>query len=234
MLSRRVRSLDEAVDVKALILDFDGLILDTETTDFESWQVVYREHGVQMPREEWIQTIGGGGKAFDPAVRLAALTGRPLEAAALRAARNRVRDTMLERLDPLPGVVAWIESALSRGMALAVASSSSKPWVEGHLRRAGLRHHFAELVTSEQVARVKPDPALYLRALALLGVASGEALAVEDSPHGVSAARAARLRCVAVPGPMTGGCDFRRADLLLTSLAERDLDGVLRELFLGV
>ena len=216
--------------MKALILDFDGLILDTETTDFESWRVVYQDHGVRMPREEWIQAIGSDGKAFDPVARLAALTGRALEAAALREARRRVRDTMLERLEPLPGVVAWIEYAIRRGMKLAIASSSPQPWVEGHLLRAGLRHHFAQLVTAEQVPRVKPDPALYLRALAVLGVAPGEALAVEDSPHGVAAARAARVRCVAVPGPMTRGCDFRQADLLLGSLAERSLDDVLRDL----
>lgn len=230
MLSRPAHGTGEGSDVKALILDFDGLILDTETTDFESWNAVYREHGVRLPREEWVRAIGSDGKAFDPVARLTAMTGRPLEAAALREARRRVRDGMLERLEPLPGVVAWIESALGRGMQLAIASSSPLSWVEGHLERAGLRRHFAELVTSEQVPRVKPDPALYLRALAILGVAPAEALAVEDSPHGVAAARAANLRCIAVPGPMTRGCDFRQADLKLDSLAERSLDQVIRDL----
>ena len=214
--------------MKALILDFDGLILDTETTDFESWRVVYQDHGVRMPREEWIRAIGGDGKAFDPVTRLAELTGRALESAALRDARRRVRAAMLERLEPLPGVLAWIEDAASRGMQLAIASSSPMEWVEGHLERAGLRRHFAELVTAEQVARVKPDPALYLRALSVLGLAPDEALAVEDSPHGVAAARAAGLKCVAVPGPMTRGCDFRQADLLLGSLSESSLEDVLQ------
>ncbi|HEY8155618.1 MAG TPA: HAD-IA family hydrolase [Myxococcota bacterium] len=217
--------------MKALILDFDGVILDTETTDFESWNAVYREHGVRLPRDEWVQAIGSDGKAFDPVARLSALTGRPLEAAALREARRRVREGMLLRLEPLPGVVAWIEHALGRGMQLAIASSSPLSWVEGHLERAGLRRHFAELVTSEQVPRVKPDPALYLRTLSILDVAPSEALAVEDSPHGVAAARAASLKCVAVPGPMTRGCDFRQADLRLDSLSERSLEDVLRDLF---
>jgi putative hydrolase of the HAD superfamily len=102
------------------------------------------------------------------------------------------------------------------------------------LERASLRHHFAELVTAEQVPRVKPDPALYERALSVLGVTPDEALAVEDSPHGVAAARAARLMCVAVPGPMTQGCDFGEANLLLSSLSERTLGDVLDELFAAV
>ena len=220
--------------MKALILDFDGLILDTESTDFESWCVVYHNHGVRLPREEWVKAIGTDGKAFDPIARLIELTGRALEADILREARRRVRDTLVERLEPLPGVLAWLEEARRRRMRLAIASSSPRSWVEKHLERAELRHHFAELVTAEQVPRVKPDPALYERALSVLGVRPDEALAVEDSPHGVAAARAARLRCVAVPGPMTRGCDFAEANLLLGSLSERTLEDVLGELFAAV
>jgi HAD superfamily hydrolase (TIGR01509 family) len=220
--------------MKALILDFDGLILDTESTDFESWRVVYENHGVLLPREEWVTAIGTDGKAFDPVARLIELTGRALQADALRDARRRVRDALVERLEPLPGVVAWLEEARRRRMKLAIASSSPRSWVEEHLGRAELRHHFVELVTAEQVPRVKPDPALYERALSVLGVRPDEALAVEDSPHGVAAARAARLTCVAVPGPMTKGCDFAEANLLLGSLSERTLADVLGELFAAV
>jgi HAD superfamily hydrolase (TIGR01509 family) len=216
--------------VKALILDFDGLILDTETTDFESWRAVYAHHGAELPRDEWVRAIGTDGKAFDPPSRLAQLTGRALEPAPLVAARRRVRAEMLLRLEPLPGVVAWLEAASARGLRLAIASSSPQPWVHELLSQAGLRGYFAELVTSEQVPRVKPHPALYQRALSLLGVAEHEALALEDSPHGVAAARAAGLRCVAVPGPMTRGCDFAHASLVLGSLAERSLEQVLEAL----
>ncbi len=218
----------------ALILDFDGLILDTESTDFESWRVVYEDYGVLLPREEWVKAIGTDGKAFDPVARLIKLTGRPLQADLLRDDRRRVRDALVERLEPLPGVVAWLEEARRRKMKLAIASSSPRSWVDEHLRRAKLRHHFAELVTAEQVLRVKPDPALYERALSVLGVRPHEALAVEDSPHGLAAARAARLMCVAVPGPMTKGCEFAEANLLLGSLCERTLEDVLAELFAAV
>jgi HAD superfamily hydrolase (TIGR01509 family) len=217
--------------LKALILDFDGLILDTESTDFESWRVVYESHGAPLPREEWVNAIGTDGKAFDPVARLIELTGRALRADVLRDARRQVRDALVERLEPLPGVVAWLEEARRHGMKLAIASSSPRSWVEEHLGRAELRHHFAELVTAEQVPRVKPDPALYEKALSVLGLRPDEALAVEDSPHGVAAARAARLTCVAVPGPMTKGCDFAAANLLLGSLSERTLEDVMIELF---
>jgi HAD superfamily hydrolase (TIGR01509 family) len=205
--------------VRAVIFDFDGLILDTETTDYESWRCVYQSHGVTLPLEEWVEAIGTDGKAFDPVARLVELSGRDLEASDLRAARRAVRDALIEELTPLPGVLTWLEEARSRSLAVAIASSSPRDWVESHLERSGLRGHFSTLATSDQVTSVKPHPELYERALLALGVDASQAIAVEDSPHGVSAARAAGLRCLAVPGPMTRGLDFAHADLVLGSLA---------------
>jgi HAD superfamily hydrolase (TIGR01509 family) len=211
----------------ALILDFDGLILDTETTDFESWRSVYEDHGVALPRDEWATAIGTDGKAFDPMARLAALTGRSLEEAALRAERRRRRDALVSALEPLPGVVEWLDAARREELPIAIASSSPRDWVEAHLRRVELLHYFSELVTSERAARVKPHPELYQEALRSLGVAPRQAIAVEDSANGVAAAKGAGLYCVAVPGPMTRHMSFEAADLVLPSLADRTLREVL-------
>jgi len=93
--------------------------------------------------------------------------------------------------------------------------------VNGHLERLGLRHFFDEVVTVEQVDAAKPAPGLYLRAIELLGVEPGDAIAVEDSPNGVQSAEAAGLYCVAVPGPMTRTLCFEAADAVLPSLDAR-------------
>lgn len=217
--------------MRALIFDFDGLILDTESTDFEAWARLYREHGHELPRERWVETIGTAGGAWDPVAHLGELIGRDLDSESVRAERRPVRDTLVRELDPLPGVVDWLEAARARGLALAIASSSEADWVVRHLRHVGLDHYFAEIVTADQVERAKPSPDLYQRALAKLEVAADDALALEDSAHGLAAARAAGLRCVAVPGPMTRHLDFAGAALVLDSLAERTLDSVRGELF---
>ena len=115
-------------------------------------------------------------------------------------------------------------------MKLAIASSSPHWWVDGHLTRLGLRAAFETLATADDVERVKPDPALYALALQRLGVAAAEAFAVEDSPHGVAAARSAGLACIAVPGPMTANEEFGAATLQMTSLADRTLEAMLAEL----
>jgi len=217
--------------VRALIFDFDGLILATESTDFEAWAMLYREHGQTLPRERWVATIGTDGAAFDPVAHLGELLGRTLDAETVRSERRPVRDALVRALDPLPGVVDWLDAARSHGLPLAIASSSPREWVVRHLRQAGLEHYFAEIVTRDRVERAKPHPDLYQMALEKLGVAPADGLALEDSPNGLAAARAAGLRCVAVPGPMTRHLDFDGATLLLESLGERTLESVRLELF---
>ncbi len=217
--------------MRALIFDFDGLILDTESTDFEAWAMLYREHGQTLPRERWVATIGTDGAGFDPVAHLGELLGRDLDVETVRAERRPVRNALVRALHPLPGVVDWLEAARGRGVPLAIASSSPREWVLGHLRSVGLDHYFAEIVTADQVARAKPHPDLYQAALERLGVAPDEGLALEDSPNGLAAALAAELRCVAVPGPMTRHLDFDGAALLLESLGERTLESVRLELF---
>lgn len=216
--------------MQALIFDFDGLILDTETTDYESWRRVYAEYGVELPRDAWVDTIGTDGKAFDPVERLCELTGRSLSEAEVRGRQRPLRDSLVRALEPLPGVEDWLVAARARGMRIAIASSSPRAWVEGHLAHIDLLQHFEALVTREQVARAKPHPDLYQRAVELFGLAPEAALALEDSPNGLAAARAAGLRSVAVPGPMTRHLDFDDADLVLDSLATQSLEQVLERL----
>jgi len=212
--------------IRALVFDLDGLILDTESTGFAAWEVVYRDHGVPLPRELWMRAIGSDDRHFDPSGHLERALGRRL-APAVHDERRLHRDALIRALGPLPGVVDTLAAAERRRLRLGVASSSPRAWVAGHLERLGLRGRFHALATADDVERVKPDPAVYRAALGALEAEPREAIAFEDSPHGVAAAKDAGLFCVAVPGPMTRGLDFARADLVLDSLAERALDELL-------
>jgi HAD superfamily hydrolase (TIGR01509 family) len=213
--------------VRALVFDFDGLILETETPVFESWQEVYREHGYELPREIWDEIIGGG-HVFDPRAHLEERIGRPLEAAVVerRAAR---RTEMVEALDVLPGVIEYVLAATELGLKLGVASSSSRRWVTGHLERLGLTQ-FECIRCADDVEHAKPAPDLYLAVCDCLGVAPETAIAFEDSANGIAAAKAAGLRCVAVPNAMTAGLDLSAADLRLDSLAAMPLAELLKKL----
>ncbi len=136
---------------------------------------------------------------------------------------------MVAALRPLPGVLSWIRAARDRQMGVAVVSSSPADWVARHLENVGMDLLFDFLMTFDRAERAKPHPELYLRALGEYGFEGRDAVAVEDSPHGVTAAKAAGIYCIAVPGPMTCHLPFEAADLVLSSLASRSLDVVLQE-----
>lgn len=214
--------------IKALIFDFDGLILDTEGPDYQAWQETYASFGSTLPLAEWAAEIGTYG-AFDPYDYLARQLGRPIDYVAIRAQRHARFAELIEHQTVLPGVEGYLQDARARGLRVGVASSSSRSWVVGHLLRFGLDQSFDCIKTSDDVERVKPDPALYLAALDALGVQGHEALAFEDSPNGALAATRAGIYCVVVPNSVTQTLAFEAARLRLTSLAELPLAELLAQ-----
>jgi HAD superfamily hydrolase (TIGR01509 family) len=211
----------------ALIFDFDGVILDTETPEFQSWQEVFADHGSVLTIEVWAQAIGAGRTAFDIYGHLASVVGRPIDADSIRAVRRPRNDFLLSTQSILPGVESWIGAAKQLGFKLGVASSSTSEWVEAHLLRLGLREAFGSLRCADHVERTKPDPELYVSVLADLGVRPRDAIAIEDSPNGITAAKRAGLFCIAVPNSVTTGLDLSQADLRLSSLADLSLEGFI-------
>ena len=225
---RRAKLHLEVAVIRGLIFDFDGLILDTEMPVYQSWVGLYRSFGMELPFETWAGIIGtSSAEHFDPFERLEAQLGYPLEREALAAQRLNAELAQVARQPVLPGVVDLISAAEARGLKLGVASSSTRPWVEGHLTRLGLVSHFKVIVTAEDVPRTKPDPALFRKALDHLGLRADEAVVLEDSPNGVTAAKAAGIFVVAVPNPLTARLDLSHADLRVRSLAEVSLDEIL-------
>jgi len=215
--------------MRLVVFDFDGLILDTEVPVYDSWQAIYAEHGHALDFDKWATCIGTHD-VFDPAEDLAALCGRVLDCEALTARHRADCDALIAMQAVLPGVRDYVEEARRLGLRLGVASSSSRAWVEGHLTRLGLREHFDVVRCRDDVPVVKPDPALYLAVLAATGVPPRDAVALEDSPNGVWAAKRAGLTCVAVPNPLTARLDLAHADVTLRSLAELPLSELLARL----
>lgn len=204
-------------NVRAFVFDFDGLILDTEEPVYRSWLEVYQAHGAELPYDRWIQIVGSSTATFDPRLYLEEKLGRALTQDVLD--RRIERRTQLVLAQPvMAGVARLVDDARAAGLLLGVASSSTHVWVEGHLRRLDLLDRFDCVRCREDVAAVKPAPDLYLAVAECLGVEPEQALALEDSPNGVTAAKAAGLWCVAVPNTITGGLDLSHADLKLPSL----------------
>jgi HAD superfamily hydrolase (TIGR01509 family) len=219
---------DHGPVIDALVFDFDGLILDTETPLFEAWRRTYLHFGVEpISLEQWVRSLGlpsNDPGHLDRRALLEERLGRRLDEADTTEIQRRMREQMLDQQPLLPGVMALLDTADRRGLPLAVASSSPSDWVQGHLERRGLLDRFRHFSCAGAVLAGKPDPATYLDACANLGVDPSRAVAFEDSPHGVHAAKAAGLFAIACPNPVSAALDFEHADVVVESLAAVDLD----------
>ncbi|MBN2982593.1 MULTISPECIES: HAD family hydrolase [Cohnella] len=208
--------------IKAVVFDFDGTILDTESVAYDAFCDIFSDHGQKLELERWALGIGTWG-AYDPYEDLERLCGRPIDRPAVERLFNERFAAKSKEVELRPGVIATLEEAKRRDLRIGLATSSYRRSVEPHLREHGLLAYFDAIHTADEVEKVKPDPALYKLALASLGVRGNEAVAIEDSVNGLRAAKAAGMYGIAVPNPLTEGMDFSEADLKIASLAEQPL-----------
>lgn len=211
----------------AVIFDFDGLMVDTETAAITWWIDKYAEYGLELSMDLCRARVGRADSQWHPLGDLEEYLGRKIEEGP--EWRAEVIETMHQQ-PLLPGVVDLIAEARALGVRLAIASSVRPAMLERHFERLGLAPHFEVVVTRADVTRVKPDPAIYNLALERLDVPAEEAFALEDSLHGCEAAKAAGLKVVAVPSTLMIDADFAIADACVPTLAGETLRSLVDRL----
>lgn len=209
--------------IRALVFDFDGLIVDTETPLIDAYAEVHATHGVPFDRAVFVRSVGHADYAFDPWHGFSPHADR----AALEIARRRANVAAIARQPVLPGVVALLDAARAAGLRVGLASNSEHAWCEPHLARIGLLDRFDFLACRGDAPSPKPEPDLYRLVLNRFGLRGHEAIAFEDSHTGSLAAKRASLHVVVVPNESTAHHDFAHADLRVTSLAEVTLDALI-------
>jgi HAD superfamily hydrolase (TIGR01509 family) len=218
------------VPVRAFLFDFDGLLVETETASRAGWELLYREHGHELPPEKWalrVGTIDG----WDIWSHLEGLAGKPLDREALNARRITHELSLLELEGLRPGIAEYLDAATRLGLRRAIVSSASRAWVDSHLARLERSVGWDAIVTADfDAERAKPRPTLYLEALEQLGVTAAEAVAFEDSPNGVRAAAAAGIFTVGVPNAITRELRLEEADLVVDSLADLAPEALIERL----
>ena len=213
--------------IKALIFDFDGLLVDTETPQMQTWQRLYQELGADLRPEEWVQCLGTSPDAFDPILDLRGKTSAIFDSDELKRQFKLQSTLAIEKENLRPGMGLLLENAQKAGMAMAVASSSGRLWVETGLTRVKAGKYFQAVCTAEDVSRVKPDPELFQLALSRLNFAPQEAIVLEDSPMGIRAAKSAGMACVAYPNSISIHLDLSKADLIINSPQDLTLARIL-------
>lgn len=216
--------------IRAVVFDFDGLTLDTETPWYESLQQVYAKYGISFPEELFNNAIGASHEAFNPYGYLAdQLQGQPDE----RELRTEVHELFLSKMEKQKlreGVLDYLIVAKRTGLKIGLASSSPRAWVESYLKKYEIYDYYECIYTADDVEQVKPDPALYRLALKQLGVEGHETIAFEDSVNGLTAAKAAGLYGVAVPNALTHRLPFTIQDVMLMSMADLPLEVLIQRI----
>ena len=216
--------------VKALIFDFDGLILDTEFPIYNAIRTIFQRYGQDLPLDEYTYCIGGDEKDDAFLLKLQSRIHEQLDIPALQA---EIRDHMMREIyqNPiLPGVKETLQKAEALQLPCIVASSSEQEWVVNHVERLGLTHFFTAICTADDVKQVKPEPDLFLLALKKANVQASEAIVFEDSSNGIIAAYRAGIFSVAVPSKMTEGTDFSKANLIVKRIDEIPLEELLTKI----
>ncbi len=213
--------------IKALIFDFDGIIIDSESPELLAWQEVFAARGRELDLDVWADLVGRPRNHFDLYRYFQEHIDPVADIDALRIERRARVIALTEAQPVLPGVEDYLRGAFDLGLKIGMASSSSANHVRGHLQRLELLQYFHTTKCFEDTEAHKPEPAPYRAVLDELGVAPHEAVAFEDSPNGVTAARAAGIFCVAVPNPVTCRLPLDHADHRLASLADEALEQVL-------
>ncbi|WP_166243272.1 HAD family hydrolase [Paenibacillus turpanensis] len=213
--------------IKAIIFDFDGTIIDTETAWYAAFKEAYREYGVDLTLEMYSQCIGTSLHQFNPYEYLMTDLKLPIDREEFRKSVQQRHSLLMEKEEIRPGVVRYLNEAKAAGLKIGLASSSVRAWVEKYLERLKLKPYFECIRTADDVRRVKPDPELYVQATAALGVQPNEAVAIEDSPNGAKAAEAAGLHCLYIPNTITASLPFEPRGGRLSSLLDLELKDLI-------
>lgn len=213
---------------KAIIFDFDGLIVDTESVWYDVTKEVMLDYGCDLKLENFAKYIGTtGGGLYD---ELNAMSNQPIDREFVRSRTNELYQQRKDQFALREGVLDYLQAAKTHGLKIGLASSSHREWVVEYLERFEILDYFQVIKTADDVDKVKPDPELYVKALQELGVKPNEALCFEDSLNGLTAAVGAGLHCVIVPNPVTQYLDFKGHVHRLTSMSELSFDDLLAHL----
>ncbi len=198
-------------DIRGLIFDFDGVLVDTEWAIYQSWVRLYAREGQQIAIDTYAPCLGAGYSHWDPAAHLEGLTGKHYDWEKETPVRQAQIESDLAQMGLMPGAMDLLDWCAEKGIALTVASSSSRRWVQGWLERLGIYDRFVGTFCRTDGYAVKPAPSLFLAAQTCLGLPAENCLVIEDSENGTISACNAGIPCVAIPNRMTQGTNLSRA-----------------------
>ncbi|MCJ7518269.1 MAG: HAD-IA family hydrolase [Anaerolineaceae bacterium] len=214
--------------IKGIIFDFDGLICDTETPELRAWEKLFSDYGFVFPFEKYQETIGAVHNDETPFIFLEEMLNHPIDRGGIKEEFTSFRNKLIDHEPIRPGILNYLRLSNKFELEIGLASSSPRSWIDYHLNRLSIQDYFGCIKTFNDVSKTKPDPELFLKALACMNLKPNEVVALEDSINGVTAAKQAGIYVVVFPNEVTKFFEFDEADLVVDSLKEMPLDKLLK------
>lgn len=215
--------------MKAIIFDFDGLIMDTESVWFDAFYEVAKDiYNIEINIKEFALAVGTSEESYLHLIekQLGKLINRKEFS---KKAKEKFDNQILDII-PRDGVIDYLTYAKENNLKIGLATSSTYDWVDHYLKKFNFYHFFDSIKTSDIVGTKKPDPKVYVESLNSLGVLPYEAIAFEDSLNGYTAATKANIKTIVVPNSLTRYTDFPIGTIIIPSMGEIPLKDLLRKL----
>ena len=208
----KYKTIKKQMQLKGILFDMDGVLVDSEEYIFEATKLMLAEHGITAKKEDASHFVGMGENKYITGI--AKMNGFDVDIERDKARTYQIYEEISRgKLYALPGALKFIEACVFKGLKLAVASSADKVKVMINLREIGLSgDNFQAIVTGEDVELKKPFPDIYIKAAKMIGLKPQECLVVEDAVSGVKAGKAAGAKCLALttsfPANLLGEADW--------------------------
>ena len=214
--------------IKAVIFDFDGIIISSKVAEYISWRRVFGAYNCRLDIRKWIRIIDNPMGEFDPAQVLfdKCKYKDKIKIKDINTLRSNLYESLRSSLRPLPGIVDFIKQCIAKRLLVGLGSNGTHDKVSSHLMRLNIINLFNSIKCRDDVENKKPSPDIYVALLKELKLESSEVIVFEDSPPGISAAKAANLYCVAVPNKITKYLDCSEADRIIPCLKNIPLNSL--------
>jgi beta-phosphoglucomutase family hydrolase len=216
--------------LKAVIFDMDGVIVDSEPAHLRVCLRLFKDMNIDISEEEYKKFIGVSNTSMWTTLKNDYKLGQTVEELAKRQATANIEDFKCGNEKPIPGIVDLLSYLKIEKIKIGLASSSPMEAIEMILERFGIRHYFDAVVSGEGLKRGKPAPDIFLKTAELLRVPSECCVVIEDSNHGVTAARSAGMRCIGFQNINSGKQDLSHSDIIVDSIEKLNIT-ILKELF---
>lgn len=202
------------------IFDWDGVVIDSSHSHEKSWEHLAAEERRPLPADHFERGFGRKNEIIIP--EILGWTHDPAEIARLSLRKEELYRELVRGhpLDPMPGVLAWLERLRDAGVPCAVGSSTHRANIELSMAKTGLGAFFRGVITSENVRAGKPDPEVFLKAAGLIARAPEKCVVFEDAFAGLQAARNGGMKAVAVATTNPATALAGRADRVVHRLDE--------------